>query len=67
MNKIWILTKEFGGYESNGDIYIAAFANKPTCEDLSKFIPESMVEELVYDNFCLYDNCYYKLEEDDLI
>lgn len=35
MNKIWILTKEFSGYESCGDIYIAAFVNKPTCKELN--------------------------------
>lgn len=66
MKKIWILTKESDEYGSCGE-YVAAFMNKPTWENLSKFIPKSMAEKLVSNNFCLYDDYYYRLEEDDLI
>lgn len=66
MNKIWILTKKFDEYGSCSE-YVAAFRNKPTRENLSKFMPESVSKKLVHNNYCHYDDYYYQLEEDILI
>ncbi len=34
--KIWILTEAYNDYDQHGEYFVAAFANKPTKEQLAK-------------------------------
>lgn len=68
-NKVWILTKEYNQYDQYGEYYIAAFANKPTPEQLIKLgINEYLTPHVLNGGGRKkYDEEWYNLEEKELL
>jgi hypothetical protein len=71
MNKFWLLTEEYNEYYQHGEYFVAAFATKPTAEQLAKHIkpyttPIDALLESGGGRSCRMEDHWYNLREEVL-